>query len=1522
MRDVALNKLLQLIHYSPSKNFEEATVRNVEFISSSKTINLYIVIKKVVPITEILEFNDNLKQGMIKIGACLNINITYEYENKVINAELLKEYYEYTLNILKNRKVIFLSLDKFQVEFKDNEAIIYVGGDSDVELIEPLFRFVQKSIEALGITFTNFTVKINESIVSIDETIKESAIDDLNMAITNSRNSGSHKDSKEQVKIYKPEKRKSHINGNPNSISEIPSTEEKLVEYKQLKGSTYFLIEGIVKTSKLTITKTGYKIFDATVVDKTGAIQIKTFITEGKGESQEFYEHKVSKDNKVRVYGLASYDTFARDVVIKIFEIISYGEYKVSEEHTDNSRIKRVELHAHSKMTFLDSVLPIDKYAKRAKEYGHSAIALTDKNTVQGLGELSKITKDLGIKPIYGIEANYINEKYLYPALSDHDIPLADATFVVYDLETTGINTTYNEIIEIGARKVKHGAVIGEFTSLVNPKRLIPSDVCKLTNISNDDVRNAPFIEEVLPKFLAFIDGCILVGHNVTFDNGQLYHNLKEQGLYKGLIPTIDTMQLARAKYSSILKKYGLEDLVKAFNITLDGHHRAENDAVATTEIFIKMYNDLINDGIDNYNKINSLVNIDEMYKLIHPYHITMLAKNRTGLVNLNRLVTDAHCNHLAKTPRFMRNVIEKHREGLLIGSSCIHGEVFEMALNKDYEDLLDVIDFYDYIEVQPLTCYSSLIELKRDEMTYEKLQNVVNRIIKAAKQKNKLVVATGDVHELDVEDRIYRNIIYDKPLIGGGIHELNGVDNLPDTHYRNTEEMLSEFSYLNHDLAYEIVVTNTNKINDMIESYNLFPDKLFAPGDDFMAEFGIPSALEDLEKITYEVANNRYGRNGLPQIIVDRLNKELGSIKTYSYGSIYYIAYLLVKHSREAGYVVGSRGSVGSSLVATFMRITEVNSLPPHYVCPKCHFTAFKYTKEQIEKYNPTKEELDLQDELWKYDSGLDLPPKECPYCHEIMAGDGCNIPFETFLGFKGDKVPDIDLNFSGEYQAKAHAFCREIFGVENTFRGGTIGTIAKRTAENYIKDYYIKRGKVLRNCEIEGMTENIMGIKRQTGQHPGGIVVVPKGIDINEVTPVQYPADDITSDWKTTHVDYHKFEANLLKLDILGHDDPTMMRYLMNFVDENPNEFPFTRVEDIPLNDENVLKMFSGIDVLGVTYDQVLSKIASTGLPEFGTSLTKNMLCEIRPTTISDLIRISGLSHGTDVWSGNARDYFLGKRPGYDPIPISELICCRDDIMVKLIETGLPPQNAFKIMEAVRKGRGLSPENEALMVKFGVPEWYIDCCKKIKYLFPKAHATAYVIMALRIAWFKFYKPLYFYSGFFSKRSDFFEVDTLQGGFDSIKARVEEFEKKYGNYDDTGDDDDSSQSVKEDSGGGSAVKEKRLLNVLRVALEMVSRGYSFIGVDINKSDAVNFKIEGNSLIIPFVAIDSFGENTAKQLVQRRGNEPFTSRRDAERRGHISNSLFEKLYQFGAFDGLPLDDEIGIFKFLNDDDKN
>lgn len=1521
MQDQIFERILDMIHFSKKSEISEGKILNAVVDPEKLEIYLSISFPNILPIKTIAELNKALKEGMVKEKIVNNVVITYSYEKQEIDSISLKEYYHYTVNALKDKKIVYRSLDSFNVDFDTNQVKLSVGKGNDEAIVKPLLDMVQKSLRVLGLDFVDFNIEINPFILPISETIAISKQEDMRAAQSSVSIESAKIAAKDEPKKEKTFKMRNQqkINGKVSRISDIPMTESALIEYNQKNGSSNFVIVGTVSNSSITVTKKGnYKIYQATITDESGSIITKTFInSERNGLDVKFYQEKAHDGDKVRIYGYAQYDNFARDVVLQLLDIISHGPAETKVSKIDDALVKRVELHTHSKMTFLDSVLDIEAYVKRAVEYKHRAIALTDKNSVQGLGEfLHAIEKTKSnILPIYGMEASFVDEDKLKIAFDvekgKEDINLKNATYVVLDFETTGLSPNYNQIIEIGACKVKNGTIIEEFSSFVNPKRQISTLITNLTSITNDDVRNAPYIEEILPKFKDFCDGCILVAHNAEFDSKHLYHNLKNLGIYDGKYPFFDTLGIARAKYNKKLKKFGLEDLCKLFNVSLEQHHRACDDAKATAQIFIKMLSDFANDNITNYKDINDSIEKEERFRYVHPSHISILAKNRQGLVNLNRIVTDSNTNHFHRGPRTIKSFLDSHRDGLLIGSCCFHGDVFEAALNDSYEDLLQAVSYFDYIEVQPVPAYSYI--MREEDVTADDIREIIKKIIKAALELNKIVVATGDVHELDKEDIIYRQMIYSKPLIGGGLHEFSKLKKLPETHYRTTKEMLNEFNFLDEKLAYDIVVTNTNKIADMIERFDLFPQTLFAPGDDFMKDFGVESAKADVRRITLENAKKRYGEN-LPKIIDERIERELNSIIGHGYGSIYYIAYLLVKHSHDDGYVVGSRGSVGSSLVATFMNITEVNSLPPHYVCPKCHFSAFRYTDEEIKKYNPSQEEMDLQDILQEFNSGPDLPPHKCPHCGAEMQGDGFNIPFETFLGFDGDKVPDIDLNFSGEYQPKAHSFCREIFGVENTFRGGTIGKIAKKTAENYITDFYTKNEKMIRKCEVEVMTPYIEGIKRQTGQHPGGIVVVPKGVDINEVTPVQFPADDITSAWKTTHLDYHKFEANLLKLDILGHDDPTMIRYLMNFVEANPSEFPFTRIEDVPINDTEMLKMFSGVEVLNVTPDQIKSEIGSTGLPEFGTQLTKNMLIEIRPKTVSELIKISGLSHGTDVWAGNARDYFLGINGKSVKVPFDDLIGCRDDIMVRLIQKGVPAKHAFKIMESVRKGRGLSSDHEAIMKQYKIEDWFIDCCKKIKYLFPKAHATAYVIMALRIAWFKLYKPLYYYSGFFSKRVDAFDVMTLAGGYDAILTKVNEL-SRYGNTKVTNDDDNQDFSTGEESG---AKKNEKMLVGLQVALEMVARGYTFKNVHVNKSHATDFIIEGNSLRIPFVAIDSFGASTAKQLVQNRGDVPFTSIKDATRRGHISTSLADKLYQLGAFDGLPKEDEVGLFKFLKD----
>ena len=1523
MQDKIFERILDMINYPKNNEIIDGKITNATIDPENFEMHLNISFPKVLPVKIIAELNKALKEGLVKEKIVNTVIITYTYDKNEIESKLLEDYYRYTVSALKEKKIIYRSLDSFQSEFSLNEVKLWVGKGNDDEIVKPLLAMVEKSFVLLGLDFVRFTIDVNPFILPISETIAISRQEDMRAAQVNvsiaSAKANAPKEEPKKEKTYKM-RNQQKINGPITKISDIPMTESALIEHTQKNGSANFVILGVVSNMGITVTKKGnYKIYQATITDDSGSIITKTFInSERNGLDVKFYQEKAHNGDKVRIYGYAQYDNFVRDVVIQLLDVISHGPAESKVKTSDDLFEKRVELHAHSKMTFLDSVLDIEDYVKRAVHYKHKAIALTDKNSVQGLGEflhaIEKTKSD--IKPIYGMEVSFVDEDKLRIAFDvdkgKEDIPLKDATYVVLDFETTGFSPNYNEIIEIGACKVKNGEIIDEFSTFVNPKRQISSVITSLTSITNDDLRNAPYIEDVMPKFKKFIDGCILVAHNAIFDSKHLHHNLRRVGLYEGDYPFLDTLGIARTRYNKKMKKFNLDELCKHFNVTLEQHHRACDDAKATAQIFIKMLNDFYNDNIINYKDINDSIDKEERFKYVYPSHLTMLAINRDGLVNMNRIVTDSNTKHFHRGPRTIKAFLDQHRDGLLIGSSCYKGDVFEAALRGSYDDLLKEVEYYDYIEVQPVPAYAYTMD--NESITSEDIQGIIKLIIKAAQEKDKIVVATGDVHELDKEDSIYRKMIYSKPLIGGGIHDFASLETLPESHYRTTQEMLDEFKFLDEKLAYDIVVTNTNKIADMIERYNLFPKELFAPGDDFMKDFGVESAKADVRRITRETAMKIYGEK-LPQIIEERIERELNSIIGNGYGSIYYIAYLLVKHSHDDGYVVGSRGSVGSSLVATFMNITEVNSLPPHYVCPHCKFSAFRYTDEEIKKYKPSKEELDLQEILQEYNSGPDLPSCKCPKCGMEMNSDGFNIPFETFLGFDGDKVPDIDLNFSGEYQPKAHAFCREIFGIENTFRGGTIGKIAKKTAENYITDFYTKKNKMIRKCEVEVMTPYIEGIKRQTGQHPGGIVVVPKGIDINQVTPVQFPADDITSAWKTTHLDYHKFEANLLKLDILGHDDPTMIRFLMDYVEANPSEFPFERIEDVPINDPEMLKMFSGVDVLNVTPDQIKSEIASTGLPEFGTQLTKNMLIEIRPKTVSELIKISGLSHGTDVWAGNARDYFLGINGKTIKVPFDDLIGCRDDIMVRLIQKGVPAKHAFKIMESVRKGRGVSAEQEALMRQYSIEEWFIDCCKKIKYLFPKAHATAYVIMALRIAWFKLYKPLYYYSGYFSKRVDAFDVQTLAGGYDAILTKVNEL-SRFGNAKSSNNEDEVQESFGGEESG--AKKNEKLLVGLQVALEMVARGYTFKNVHVNKSHATNFVIEGNSLRIPFVAIDSFGANTANQLIQNRGDVPFTSIKDATRRGHISNSLADKLYQLGAFDGLPKEDEVGLFKFLNE----
>lgn len=1468
----------------------------------SMTLSMTLSFPKILNVDTVVFLRRKLSDFFVGDNMYKKINIEFEYDDNTISEKLIFGYFDYIVSVFETKKARYSFLKFINRAYLDGALKIFVATDDEIPTIEPLLVEINKIFKLYGLK-TQCVVEVSSFEVSTQSLIDEKIEKEDERVLRHQNFYDNLNATEEKPKVQKQPKMKAKINGMISAIKDIPATEVQLIEYVQRHEKAEFVVLGDlvstevrdIKSSKSGTEKT-YKIFSGVIRDETDSIIISTFINLQNPQLVDFYQTKAVAGKKVRVYGYAEYNKYQKDVILKVLEMQIEGSVEKT-KFIDNSTKKRVELHAHTKMSTQDGVMDIDNYVGMAKDYGFTSLAITDHLNIHGWPDFEKACKKNGIKPIYGVEGALIDEKNYRIALTDDTINLDDATYIVYDIETTGLSSNFDEIIEIGACKVKNGIIIDEFSSFVKPTVTISAFTTELTSITNDDVRNADPIEVVLPKFKDFIGDGILVAHNATFDNSHIYANLKRLNIFDNYYPTIDTLQLFRLKYGKGQKKFGLDAMVKFFDIVLVQHHRAVHDAKATALCFVAMVNDLLDSGITNYNQINSLIDETEAFKFGRPSHLTLLALNEIGKKNIYKIVSDSHTTHFYnKDARIIKSFLQQHREGILVGSGCINGDVFEIAHKKSYEELLDVMKFYDFIEIQPLELYEVLNEGKDIEITRNEIRLTVNTIIQAAKELNKIVVATGDIHHLTPQDKKFREVYISAPLVGGGIHPLLSVNNLPSFHFRSTEEMLNNFSFLGDELAEEIVINNTNKIADMVEEFTLFPKELFAPKDDFLSDRGVPSISEATIQMTYNRAKELYGEE-IPQYIKDRLDKELNSIIGNKFAPIYYIAYMLVNYSKNAGYIVGSRGSVGSSLVAHMMDITEVNGLPPHYYCPKCKFTAIKLSAAEKEQYQLTKEQQQLDEILQSVGTGFDLPIQKCPICGEILNQNGVDIPFETFLGFEGDKVPDIDLNFSGDFQSQAHEFCRTIFGEERAFRAGTIGTIAEKKAFGYVKGYFERKKIVARSTEISRLAKEIEGVKQSTGQHPGGIVVIPKDIHFYDIIPIQYPADDTTAKWKTTHFDYHKFESNLLKLDILGHDDPTMIRHLMNFVEEYPEEFPFKEVDEIPLNDRGVFKLFSGLESLGLNPSQTFGQtIGTTGLPEFGTQLTKDMLKEIRPTTVDDLLKISGLSHGTNVWQGNAKDFMLGVKPGYPKIPFKELIGCRDDIMVYLISKNLPPREAFNIMEKVRKGKGVSPEHEKLMIQYDVPKWYIESCKLIAYMFPKAHATAYVIMALRIGWFKVYKPIYYYAGFFSRRAKAFDVEVMASGFESIKAKLVEIDEKIKNH-------------------TASAKEEDIYSALLLAIEMVSRGMNFKQMNIFESEAINFKVseDKKTLLIPFGALDSLGANIAYSIVEARNEHPFTSKKDVMRRTKLNATQFEKMNAMGVFDGLPEDDQIGLF---------
>ena len=1206
-------------------------------------------------------------------------------------------------------------------------------------------------------------------------------------------------------------------------------------------------IRGQIINTDSRLLKSGKTIVIFDVTDFTDTITVKLFARE---EMLEDINKAVVKKNFIKLRGMTTIDKFDGELTIGSVVGIKKCE-DFTGKRNDNSLVKRIELHCHTKMSDMDGVSNVADIIKRAKKWGMPALAVTDHGCVQAFTEAShSLDKNDPFKVIYGVEGYLVDDtKQLVENSRNQSF---DDPYVVFDIETTGFSPLSDRIIEIGAVKVVNGTITDKFSTFVNPDIPIPFRIEQLTSINDSMVLPAPKIDKVLPDFLKFCEGCALVAHNASFDVSFIAHNAEELGL--PFDPTVlDTVTLARILLPQ-LNRYKLDTVAKALNVSLENHHRAVDDAGATAEIFVAFLKMLKERDISTLDELNKLSELDEEgIKKLPTYHIIILAKNDVGRVNLYRLVSLAHINYFHRVPRIPKSVLAKYREGLIIGSACEAGELFQAVVRGVPDSELGrIVNFYDYLEIQPIGNNAFMIRNEDSSVQNEEdLRDLNRRIIRLGEQFQKPVCATCDVHFLDPEDEVYRRII----MAGKGFKD---CDEQAPLYLRTTEEMLEEFAYLGPDKAQEVVVTNTRFIADQCELISpVRPDKCPPV---------IENSDETLRNICYNRAHELYGED-LPEIVVERLERELNSIISNGFAVMYIIAQKLVWKSNEDGYLVGSRGSVGSSMVATMSGITEVNPLSPHYYCPKCHYSDFD--SEEVKKYSGM--------------SGCDMPDKECPVCGTMLKKDGHDIPFETFLGFKGDKEPDIDLNFSGEYQSHAHDYTEVIFGKGQTFRAGTIGTLADKTAYGYVKNYYEERGDRKRNCEINRIVQGCVGVRRTTGQHPGGIVVLPVGEEIYSFTPVQRPANDMTTTTVTTHFDYHSIDHNLLKLDILGHDDPTMIRMLQDLTGLDP-------VKDIPLDCKEVMSLFQSTEALGITPDDIGGcPLGALGVPEFGTDFAMQMLLDAKPKYFSDLVRIAGLAHGTDVWLGNAKDLILSGQA-----TIQTAICCRDDIMVYLIQKGMEEGLSFTIMESVRKGKGLKPEWIEAMLAHDVPQWYIDSCLKIKYMFPKAHAAAYVMMAWRIAYCKVFYPLAYYAAFFSIRASAFSYEIMCQGRDKLEYFLADYKKRADTL---------------------SKKEQDTLRDMRIVQEMYARGFTFTPIDIYKAKAKDFQIIDGKLMPSLSSIDGMGDKAAEGVVDAVKDGVFLSREDFCNRTKVSKTICDLMGDLGLLGDLPQSNQLSLFDF-------
>lgn len=1422
---------LQMTEDVVVKQFNNAQIDKVIIDKKLRIWHFHFLFENIIPFQLFQLFTTKLSQTFSHIAT---VTYTMKARQAVITKQLVGDYWKSCLKEIEGIAPPLIKLLYEQVPVLQGNKLV-VQTKNELESLTIKRKYAERIAEtyaAFGFPSLTIDTELSEDVGNEEylQFLQEKEKEDKERAM------------EALVEMQKSDTANEQTNGAPSGPITIGYPIKNNDDFRKLEEivdeERRVTVEGYVFNVETRELRSGRSLLLIKITDYSSSLLIKMF-SRDKEDASQFQQLK--KGMWIKARGSVQNDTFVRDLVM-IANDINEMKRKEKEDLAPNDE-KRVELHLHTPMSQMDAVSSVSRLIEQAKKWGHKAIAVTDHAVVQSFPEAYSASKKHDLKVLYGLEANLVDDGVPI-AYNDVHRELTEATYVVFDVETTGLSAVYDTIIELAAVKIRDGEIIDRFERFANPHHPLSATTINLTGITDDMVRDAPEVTEVITDFYNWIGEDILVAHNASFDMGFLNVGYKKIGLDRAMNPVIDTLELARFLYPE-MRNHRLNTLAKKFDIELTQHHRAIYDAEATGYLLLRMLQDVKEKNIIFHDQLNDNMGQGNAYQRARPYHCTLLAQNEVGLKNLFKLVSISHLEYFYRVPRIPRSILQKHREGIMVGSGCDKGEVFEGMMQKTPDEVEEFAGFYDYIEILPKEVYAHLIEIEliRDEKA---LEEIIGKIVALGEKLQIPVVATGNVHYLHPHDKIYREILVSSQ---GWANPLNR-HKLPDVHFRTTDEMLNSFNFLGKEMAKKIVVTNTNMIADMIETVKPIKDDLYTPT--------IDGADEEVRQMSYECARNMYGEQ-LPEIVEARLEKELTSIIDNGFAVIYLISHKLVKKSLNDGYLVGSRGSVGSSFVATMTEITEVNPLPPHYVCGNCKHSEF-FDDGSV-------------------GSGFDLPDKNCPQCGEVYKKDGHDIPFETFLGFKGDKVPDIDLNFSGEYQPIAHNYTKELFGEDYVYRAGTIGTVADKTAFGYVKAYEQDNDLHLRGAEIDRLASGCVGVKRTTGQHPGGIIVVPDHMDIYDFCPIQFPADDRGAEWRTTHFDFHSIDNNLLKLDILGHDDPTVIRMLQDLSGIDP--------KTIPTDDPEVMKIFSGTESLGVTEEQIMCKTGTLGIPEFGTRFVRQMLEDTKPTTFSELVQISGLSHGTDVWLGNAQELIRQKICN-----LSEVIGCRDDIMVYLIYQGLEPAFAFKIMEFVRKGRGLTEEMEEEMRKNEVPEWYIDSCKKIKYMFPKAHATAYVLMAVRIAYFKVHYPLYYYAAYFTIRAEDFDIEAMSRGSQAIRAKVEEIDKK---------------------GLEATPKERNLLTVLEIALEMCERGFSFQKVDLYRSDASQFIIEGDTLIPPFNSIPGLGTNAAINIVNSRKDGEFLSKEDLQKRGKVSKTIIEFLDNQGCLEGLPEQNQLSLF---------